>query len=246
MALIEHELGHSLGLGHDTCSNGLMNATVASGRVLTAEECAIIDQANHPHGEPPDGCQDISCEYSPIVIDLSGSGYRLTGFEDPVTFDINNNGAPDTIGWTAPNSEIGFLWIDLNGDGTVNSGAELFGTARGARNGFEVLRRYDQFADGDVYYGGNEDGVIDSQDAVWPYLKIWVDRNHDGISQASEVVSLASAGVMAISLQYRATSKHDRFGNEFRFQGSILRRQPGGRIAREQIYDVIFVGSPSP
>lgn len=64
---------------------------------------------------------------SPIIIDVSGDGFQLTGVEQGVQFDIAGTGKPVQIAWTAPGSRNAFLVLDRNGDGKITSGRELFG-----------------------------------------------------------------------------------------------------------------------
>ena len=174
---------------------------------------------------------------SPIVINLDNGPYELTGTESPVLFDIAGTGTKLTIGWTAPGTNQAFLWMDRNHDGVVTGGAELFGTAtvlkngHRAPNGFEALREFD----------ANADGVINASDPVWPQLLLWTDRNHDGISQPSEITRLADSPVRSISLAYHWTGRRDEHGNTFRYEG-ITSLSTGGKGSREQpVYDIFFV-----
>jgi hypothetical protein len=50
--LIAHEIGHALGLGDDTCTNGIENPTVPTSPVVTSEECEQVDKANKVPNEP--------------------------------------------------------------------------------------------------------------------------------------------------------------------------------------------------
>ncbi len=89
----------------------------------------------------------------------------------------------------------GLLVRDLNHDGVINTGRELFGTAtlvngQLARNGFEALAALDS----------NHDGQISKQDANFAELKVWVDRNQDGQSEAGELVSLEQLGITSLNL----------------------------------------------
>ena len=54
--------------------------------------------------------------------------------------------------------------------------------------GFNALAAYDLLAN-----GGNGDGRIDSNDAIYPKLLVWVDLNHNGISESGELISLQQA-----------------------------------------------------
>jgi hypothetical protein len=74
-------------------------------------------------------------------------------------FDLDRNGFAERVGWVAPRE--GLLALDVNRNGRIDNGTELFGTA--TQNGFEVLARYDD----------NRDGRIDASDSVWSNLLIW-------------------------------------------------------------------------
>ena len=78
------------------------------------------------------------------------------------------------------------------------------------KSGFAALAVYDQAAS-----GGNGDGQIDANDAVYSRLRVWVDKNHDGISQPDEVRTLAELGITSISLSYQPAPWTDAFGNKF-------------------------------
>ena len=48
--------------------------------------------------------------------------------------------------------------------------------------GFKALAMYDR-----RYYGGNNDDVIDAKDTVFSKLRVWVDSNHNGVSEPGEL-----------------------------------------------------------
>jgi hypothetical protein len=175
---------------------------------------------------------------TPIIIDTDGSGFHLTSAANGVLFDFYGDGRPIQLAWTAPGSTNGWLALDRNGNGTIDSGRELFGNATpqpssSEPNGFLALSVFDQPEN-----GGNGDGIIDSHDAVWPKLVVWIDANHDGISQPDELHHLDDLGVPAIDLRYRESRYTDGFGNQFRYRGSLapLRAEDVDRT----IYDVIL------
>jgi hypothetical protein len=152
---------------------------------------------------------------SPIIIDTTGKGFQLTSAQDGVTFDIRGDGHPIQIAWTAVGSGNAFLALDRNHNGTIDSGTELFGNytqqpSSPDPNGFLALAEFDLPAN-----GGNDDGVIDSRDAVYQNLLLWIDENHDGISQPNELHSLPELGILSIALSYRESQRTDQFGNEF-------------------------------
>ena len=177
-------------------------------------------------------CHD---NWSPIVIDMSDRRPTMTGPE--VRFDLANNGVPWLLGWTAMGTDAGFLALDRNGDGRITRGAELFGnfTAQQPgpnRNGFRALGEYDK-----VWHGGTDDGRIDASDEVYGSLLLWFDRNHDGVSQPFELVSLATAGLSAIELHYAESRYRDQFGNEFKYVSRVWLQ--GGR--RGLAWDIFLV-----
>jgi hypothetical protein len=147
-----------------------------------------------------DGCNprdQIRLTHSPLVIDLDGDGLDLT--TDRVGFDLRATGESQKVTWAGRNE--GFLALDLDHDGRITSGRELFGNASlcfGGRcaDGAAALAIYDNPA-----RGGNSDGRIDPADAIFDQLKVWVDRNQDGRSQPEELHSLADHGIRSISLQ---------------------------------------------
>jgi hypothetical protein len=123
--------------------------------------------------------------------------------------------------WTNPDYSNAWLALDRNGNGVIDDASELFGEFTPQppgqnRNGFKALAVFD-----DPRNGGNGNGKIDPGDAIWPSLRLWIDRTHDGISEPSELIPLSEAGVFSISLNYSLSEKTDQYGNEFRYVANI-------------------------
>ncbi len=158
------------------------------------------DTDGGPEGEVPEVPEDqpFECVASPLAFDLTGAGVTTTSVRDGVQFDLLGTGRPVQTAWLAAGA---LLTLDLDADGTVDSGRELFGEATPlasglpARHGFEALAQYDRFE-----HGGNDDGQIDIGDSIFPLLGLWTDSNRDGSSSPAELTSVIDAGIEAISL----------------------------------------------
>jgi hypothetical protein len=180
---------------------------------------------------------------TPLLIDTDGSGYHLTSAKNGILWDFYGDGRPIQISWTEKGSTNGWLAIDVDGNGKIDSARELFGDMsphvpppRGCNeadchNGFNSL----------IYYDSNDDGIIDNKDTEWPKLLVWIDSNHDGISQPEELHHLDELGIHSISVKWEKSSKTDQYGNDFRFRGTINSESNEDGVSR-QIYDVFLLG----
>lgn len=134
----------------------------------------------------------------PLVIHLDSEAAGVS--DQKFYFDLDADGHEEQISRLQAGS--GFLALDKNGDGIINDGSELFGTASG--NGFADLAQYDQ--------DGN--GWIDEADEIFSKLLIWQkDENGKDVLRA-----LGAAGVGAIYLgnvntQFSVNSETDNQTN---------------------------------
>ena len=166
-------------------------------------------------------CINGQC-YTPILIDVLGDGHRLTNAQNGILFNVLP-GRRLRIGWTRTNSDDAWLTLDRNGNGQIDSGEEMFGNATPqppsppqGKNGFLALAVFDQLEN-----GGNGDGVIDKQDSVFAELRLWQDRNHNGISEEKELLTLKQLGLKSIDLEYKESKRTDPHGNKFMYRAKV-------------------------
>ena len=140
----------------ETCSDG------------TLEICVTDSGGQHP------GCKTGS----PIILDPDGEGFHLTDLAHGVTFPTGPGQPRIQMSWTDPRYHNAWLALDRNGNGLIDDMTELFGDytpqpKSDSPNGFNALAVYD-----DPAKGGNGNGRIDPRDAIYPSLRLWVDKNH--------------------------------------------------------------------
>ena len=185
--------------------------------------------------------EEEACGVTPIVIDLDGNSFEFSGLDDPVYFDIDGDGEIERIGWTSDRGGDAFLAMDRNSDRVINSGAELFGEAtvladgKLAPNGYVALLEID-----DPAYGGNNNRKVDRGDRGFGELLVWLDENHDGISQKHELQKLKKHGIDWISLDYFEAQLEDEHGNRVIF-GSPVQLSQGSRTQRVHSADVALI-----
>ena len=240
------------------------SSPVFTGQQTASSACPVQPNPNYVKPPPPECCNGgVQCGYreyclsggsygcecgyaSPIVVDTTGKGFHLTSAAEGVTFDIAENGHPIKMAWTAADSGNAFLALDRNHNGKIDGGKELFGnfTAQPKSanpNGFLALKEFDKPEN-----GGDGDGIIDSRDAVYAELLLWIDENHDGISQPNELHTLPELGVYSISLHDTDDQHEDAFGNLFHYKAALNPDASDGRSRDGRwTYDIFFVPDKS-
>ena len=136
----------------------------------------------------------------PLALDLDGDGLETLGADGSVLFDHDGDGVTGGTGWIRPDD--GLLVLDRNGNGTIDSGRELFGADTILSDGSRAATGFEALADLD----SNADGVFDARDAQFANVRVWRDTNQDGISQASELFTLDELGIASISLTPTTTA----------------------------------------
>ena len=153
----------------------------------------------------------------PIILDLDGDGLETVGLASNVYFDHDGDGVLTRTGWAGKDDAL-LVW-DRNGNGRIDTGAELFGdftpllNGTLAPNGFAALAALD----------ANGDGVIDASDPAFAELKLWRDADQNGATGAGELISLADAGILSMNLANTLKNQNLANGNQLTREGSFTR-----------------------
>lgn len=182
---------------------------------------------------------------SPLLLDLDKNGFHLGPKEDLVLFDILAAGDHSTkYQWVSKGTGDAFLYRDLNGNNTVDDGAELFGegtelelTGIKAINGFEALAQYDL-----IELGGNADGMVTNKDDIWSSLKLWVDTDADGISSVGELKTLTDNNIVSLNIRPKthSSNRRDGAGNLIPFWSWVIVNNGAGSKFMKMA-DVFFI-----
>lgn len=164
---------------------------------------------------------------SPIILDLDGDGVESVAFNAGAYFDHASDGFAEQTGWVG--KDDGLLVRDLNGNGTIDTGTELFGSETLLANGQKAATGFAAMADLD----SNADGKLDASDAAFATLNIWKDANGDGFTSTGELLTLGDVGVQSINVGYTNSSLVDANGNQHQQVGSYTTTTGQARTATD-------------
>ncbi len=137
----------------------------------------------------------------PLVINFDGKAADLTSLK--FEFDLDADGISEEI--PIPTSGRGFLAIDLNNDGMINNGSELFGPTTG--NGFDELASHD----------ADNSGWIDENDEIFHRLRVMTVDSQG----AQSLSTLDDQGIGAVYLGRASTLFDIRMGSANELLGRI-------------------------
>lgn len=155
---------------------------------------------------------------SAVILDLDGDGVETKKRSSAkARFDMDGNGGADDTGWVGKGD--GFLVIDADGDGRISSGAELSLLAEkaGAKSNFDAL----------AALNSNRDGKINSRDARFAELKVWADRNGNGVTDAGELTSLTDNDIASVNLVSQSSEYVQKVGGNLLLLTTTFTRSDG-------------------
>ena len=156
----------------------------AEGMVVTEDGRTIDFTMNLAMGrkktESSESAWEVVKPVDPLVINFSGTPPALD--RGKMEFDLDGDGIDEKI--SRLNSGSGFLALDLNKDGKINNGLELFGPA--SSNGFKDLALYDS----------DQNQWIDENDPIFEDLRVWIQDEEEG----NVLKNLSELGIGAIHL----------------------------------------------
>jgi Ca2+-binding RTX toxin-like protein len=164
---------------------------------LTTDQQAAIDeaiQANDAlsrvlvatYGSALVKAESIQYQNDPLLLDLNGDGIKTTTLANGIFFNHDANDFSELSAWVDKND--GVLVADLNHNGVIDNGTEVFGNHTllpnntVASDGYAALAQYDS----------NSDGVIDSLDQNFAQLGV---LKGDGT-----LLTLQQAGIQSFDL----------------------------------------------
>ncbi|KIG16645.1 hemolysin-type calcium binding protein [Enhygromyxa salina] len=170
-----------------------------------------------------------ACPFTPLVLSFDAGPVALAS--NAASFDMDGAGMCLNTDWPATDNP--WLAIDLDHNGFIDGGHELFGSGsvlgsgRRADNGFIALATLDS----------NHDGSIDMRDAQFGEILVWRDEDGDKTSLPGELSTLAEAGVESINLDYFVREHCDERSNCGR-ERSRFEFHSGGQLHVGEVVDV--------
>jgi trimeric autotransporter adhesin len=190
-------------LNYDEVPAGTMvslapNSSVTLDGVFDPNNSNSIQTINDTnYSENIDDCPDGGVD--PIILNLQENAkVQTTSVSGSNTyFDMQNNGQKVQTGWATAGE--GLLVYDPNNINTVTDDADLVA-------GFSALKSLAQKVD------GTDSSTLNSSDALWSSLKVWVDNSGSGNFESEQLETLDKLGITSINLDFTSENQ-DNNGN---------------------------------
>lgn len=183
--------------------------------------------------ESASGSHHWECEPTPLVLAFDREPVQYTAATSQ-GFDLIGDGSVRASDW--PTASTPWLALDRDANGSIDGGAELFGSAvalaTGARakHGFEALAELDE----------NLDGRIDALDARFGELSVWADVDADRSSDRGELTRAIDGArrLVSIDLGYVVAPVCDARGNCGVERASFTWQDADGQLHQGEVVDV--------
>jgi len=141
-------------------------------------------------------CEGTPCN-TPLVLSFDGREPRFST-EARAAFDLTGLGVSVSSDW--PTAATPWLALDRDGNGAIDDGSELFGSATTLRSGERAHQGFEALAELDT----DGDGFITAADRRFGELLVWSDRDDSHSSQSTELARSSEQGLLAIELDFRS------------------------------------------
>ena len=133
----------------------------------------------------------------PVILDLNGDNkLDVTGAGgSKIDFNLFGNGTKVQTEWLKAGTEDGLLVSDFNGDGKIDSGRELMRTTGVNGEQGKYKGGWDKLSQ---LFDKNKDGKVSGDELN--ELKVWVDKDGDGVSDEGELRSVKDLGISNIDI----------------------------------------------
>jgi hypothetical protein len=166
---------------------------------------------------------------TPLVLAFDGQPVDFT--RPAGAFDLVGQRLSVDTDWVGASTP--WLAMDLDGNGRIDDGRELFGSMTELPDGTRAHNGFDALASLDV----DGDGRITAKDPAFARLLLWRDADQDRRSEPGELESAAVAGLIAVELDYRDVPRCTNGSCEVERARFVFRDAEG----RERSGDVVDV-----
>ncbi len=133
----------------------------------------------------------------PVILDLNGDNkLDVTGADGgKINFNLFGNGTNVKTEWLKAGTQDGLLVSDFDGDGKIDSGRELMRTTGVNGEQGKYKGGWDKLSQ---LFDKNQDGKVSGNELN--ELKVWVDKDGDGVSDEGELRSVKELGISQIDI----------------------------------------------